>query len=86
MKEKIKALIQPVLDGSKESIGIGYIPPAEVITVMEEEGYELQEDWDTNGWDHDFWMYFIKDEKTFMFAGSWYYGSYSFGIDPDLGK
>jgi len=83
MNKETKILIQSVLLKDKEQVIIGYIPPNEVIDFMKEHDFELKEDWETNGWDHDFWMYFYKDETEYMFSGSWYYGTYTFGLDPD---
>jgi len=86
MTEETKILIQSVLDGNKDSVKIDYTPPNEVIKYLEKCGFELKYDWDTNGWSVDFWLYFYKGEEEFMFSGSWYYGDYIFGIDPDKGK
>ena len=49
-----------------------------VVKVMENLGWKFC-NWDgldTNGWDIDYWLYFIKDEKDFSYRvkGNVYYG------------
>ena len=53
------------------------MPAHLVISTIESLGYK-QEDWETNGWDHDFWIYYIhkKEGTRLCFSGSWYLGSY----------
>ena len=86
LDQKNKDLIQLVLDRKSKEVSLDYITPDQIIDYLKEYDFELEEDWMTNGWDHDFWMNFFKDEENFMFSGSWYYGGYKFGLDPDKRK
>lgn len=73
--------LQEFLNGGLDSISIPMMPVGEVANILSENGWEMQEDWETNGWDHDFWIYFEKDDKKIMFFGSWYYGNYKLQIE-----
>lgn len=46
-----------------------------VVEVMKSLGWKF-DGIDTNGWDVDYWLYFIKDDKDFsyMVSGNLYYG------------
>jgi hypothetical protein len=74
MKEKIIDFLSnefPILE-------FDMCPVDTIKDVLILEGYTMEDDWDTNGWDHDFWIKFEHPEKpTIQFAGSWYYGNYN---------
>jgi hypothetical protein len=53
------------------------MPIDKCITILKANGFEVEEEWETNGWDVDFWIYLTKDNKRFLISGSWYYGNYS---------
>lgn len=43
-----------------------------------------EEDFESNGWDWDFWMTYSKDGKKFILAGSgWYNNGLSFSKSED---
>jgi hypothetical protein len=54
------------------------ISPEEVNLYLQSEGLE-QGNFDSNGWDWDFWMEYFKGDKKFILAGSgWYNKGLSF--------
>ncbi len=82
MKEAIKAF----LEGDKQSIELEFKPINEYAEVLSELGFNTKADgslnlcnsggneWDTNGWQVDFWWTIHMDEKKFMLSGSLFYG------------
>lgn len=56
----------------------GDIALSTVVKVMENLGWKFctYDGLDTNGWDIDYWLYFIKDDKDFSYKvkGNLYYG------------
>lgn len=60
-------------------IELGYITPSSVKGLLKTiEGVSLKKwrNFDTNGWDLDFWFTFGYNNAEFTFSGSWYYGGY----------
>ncbi len=45
--------------------------------------FEFGSSVETNGWDHDFWLYFTYNNVKFCLSGSWYYGNYKLGISNE---
>lgn len=44
--------------------------------TMVEQGW-VREEFESNGWQYDWWMVFTKDDKKIRFAGSAFYGGVS---------
>lgn len=67
-----------IMEGEPESFTGGAIPLSTIVKVMESLGWKFCEydGLDTNGWDIDYWLYFIKDDKDFSYrvSGNVYYG------------
>lgn len=65
-----------IMEGEPESFIGGDIALSTV--VMESLGWKFctYDGFDTNGWDIDYWLYFIKDEKDFSYrvSGNVYFG------------
>lgn len=66
------------MEGEPESFIGGDIALSTVVKVMESLGWKFctYDGFDTNGWDIDYWLYFIKDEKDFSYrvSGNVYFG------------
>ena len=60
------------------------ISPDKIADYLEEEGL-TQDDFDSNGWDWDFWMrYDYKNGKKYILSGSgWYNRGLTFSLDLD---
>ena len=85
MKEILQAIVEYVVnhkcyDGiSLEPI---HVTPCQVMDILEELGYDRDDDWDSNGWEGDSWWYFNKDnEKLCLF-----YSGYSFSMSLSLSE
>lgn len=67
-----------IMEGEPESFIGGDIALSTVVKVMESLGWKFctYDGFDTNGWDIDYWLYFIKDEKDFSYrvSGNVYFG------------
>lgn len=67
-----------IMEGEPESFIGGGIALSTVVKVMESLGWKFctYDGFDTNGWDIDYWLYFIKDEKDFSYrvSGNVYFG------------
>lgn len=56
------------------------ISPETINIYLKKEGLE-QGNFDSNGWDWDFWMEYIREDKTYILSGSgWYNRGLSFYI------
>ncbi len=74
---EVEDLISEVISGKTNSVNLPYCTPTLVDEHLKGLDFERQ-DIETNGWDHDFWIPYIKGEETFEFSGSWFYGNYQF--------
>lgn len=65
------------LEDVPEEFSAGCISLALVKEVLEKLGWTDTEDLETNGWDIDYWVTFIKEGKDFKYivSGSLYYGN-----------
>lgn len=52
----------------------GGIPFETFKKVLEELGFVMEDDWDSNGWKHDTWVKFINCDKDIIYevTSSWY--------------
>ena len=68
-----------VLTGKEKSVEIPVtITPSDIADYMESLGYE--QEIESNGWEHDFWVYYTKCNTRYVHSGCWYTGSNSFGV------
>lgn len=82
LKEEIKANILGVMqsvidqdvDGSESKLY--YCKPNDVITYFQSLGAEYDNDFETNGWQWDFWFSIDYDGYTYKFSGDGYYDDY----------
>lgn len=75
-----ESLIDKVISGELQTVNSGevLISPEVVNTYLKSNGLD-QGDFDSNGWDWDFWMTYYKGDKKFTLAGSgWYNNGLSF--------
>jgi hypothetical protein len=79
MNEKeLKDIIKRI-DGGESNVKVPYEPMDDYINLFNSIG-EADEDWETNGWQVDFWIGFKVDGKEYMISGSWFYGHYSMSL------
>jgi len=67
---KVNSLLPPE---SLRSVDITEYSPHKVEEYLDALGWESNEDLESNGWDHDFWVTYTKGDYKLMFTGSWYY-------------
>ena len=74
MTEYVKKQLK-VLE-TENTIKVDYRPVNDYVNAFQELG-TYDEDWETNGWEVDFWIYFEVNGTKYRFSGSWYYGGYT---------
>lgn len=67
---------------TENSVKVKMEPINDYAEAFEELG-TYDSDWETNGWDVDFWISFTVQDQKYMLSGSWYYGGYSISKDED---
>lgn len=82
--EEFKKEIDKVINGELESVTTKtLISPDTVDKYLQSIGLE-QGNFDSNGWDWDYWMEYIKDDKYYVLSGSgWYNNGISFSENKD---
>ena len=70
LKEGIDAVLE-----DKELLFQADIPYGVAATYLESIGFEDDENFDTNGWQADFWNTFSKDDITLSVSGCMYDGT-----------
>lgn len=76
-QDLLKNIIQ-----TKTPQALEYTPMCVLVENIKElvPDFEFGSSTETNGWNHDFWIYFSYNNVTFYLTGSWYYGNYKLGI------
>ena len=82
--EEFKEGIQKVLNGELQYVKSSVLlSPNDVHEYLESIDLE-QGNFDSNGWDWDFWMSYTKDGVTYTLAGSgWYNNGLTFSKDEE---
>ena len=81
--DEVKENIEKVLNGSLDrwSSAETHIPVRDLVEMTKKiEGVE-EGDFETNGWQWDWWACFSYKEKSYTMSGSGYYGGLSFTLD-----
>ncbi len=91
-KADIEAQTQLEIEDFLKELGVNPEAPQKSLTgsgwyfpeqVLRKYGYERL-DFDTNGWDYDYWVYFTKDgSPKLCVSGCGHTGSAAIGVDPD---
>lgn len=67
-----------IINGELEESEFEFLYAGDIAKYLKEkyglDHYEM----DTNGWDYDFWIYYIIYEQSYMIKGSGYYGNLKF--------
>jgi hypothetical protein len=86
MNNETKELILSVIKGEVDSVKLPMIPIDDVITLLQEKSYIDKDDsgdYDSNGWQVDFWLQFHINESIYTLSGSLWYGQYKFFKEDD---
>ncbi len=70
--------IDEVLIGKRKTFKSKYICPEMIKTYMLGCGWKDGDDFETNGWQYDWWMNFTKGDLKYTAFGSGYYGKFEF--------
>jgi hypothetical protein len=77
--QEMREGIDKVVSGEIQSFRSGFLPPSEFVDYIEGK-YSQQDDFDTNGWDYDYWIRFTINDKKYTVYGSGYYGGVTFAV------
>ncbi len=81
-KTLLKMALDLVIDGAEDTIELGtncYINDVSGV-IKEMGGKELEDKFDSNGWQWDFWAYYEVNGKEYCLSGSGYYGNLKFSL------
>lgn len=85
--EKTKQLIIPALEqlfnGEIDSIESNYLNPRFLINCIEELIGEIDTDFDCNGWEYDYWIYFEYEGQKYCISGTGYNGRLTLSREED---
>lgn len=86
MKNKLtkdqQVSVAEVINGESVSFEAINICPNAIDIYMQSLGYETGE-FETNGWQYDWWLNFTKGEENWTAFGSGYYGTFEFRKTED---
>lgn len=74
--ETTKQLIEEFIKSTDEELNLPMIPTDNIDDIMQELGFLDQDDYETNGWQCDFWKSYSNDSCNIGFNGSLYYGQF----------
>lgn len=84
IKEKAQEAIEDVLEGNSKSQTLKYVYINDVDAIVKDlGGVKLDDRFDSNGWQWDFWQYYKIGHHIYILSGSGYYGGYTFGLNED---
>lgn len=78
--------IESVLDGTEEQWkdNEAHFPVENICNAIAEiDGVDKVDDFESNGWQYDWWQYFTYKSKRYGLAGSGHYGGLHFYSDDD---
>lgn len=79
MKEQIKQTIEQFLRSNEKSISVPMYPITKYKEILEELGFIDLEQYDTNGYQVDFWDCYDKDGIRYCLSGDlWYRETWTF--------
>jgi len=84
-KDVLKILIPEFINSDETSMELEFKPMNEYCELLSELGFSTKKnnsinlmddgnEWDTNGWQVDFWWTIFREGKKYMLAGSMFYG------------
>ena len=83
LEKEMKAGVDAVLKGTKKSFSSNNINPEMIDKYMVKLGLKRVGEFETNGWDYDWWLHYTKDEKNYIACGGGYYGHFEFSLDDE---
>lgn len=82
-EEQIKQALLSVINGEVKEVNVPMLSIMKYSQILESLGLSFY-DKEINGWQIDFWVYFIKEKQKFYLEGSlWYSSEYTFRLSED---
>lgn len=90
MIEKIKAF----LESDQQEVSLDFRPINDYAEILSTLGFNTKyqnslnlcndnAEWDTNGWQVDFWWKIMKEDKNYTLSGSLFYGDFTLTKEED---
>ena len=79
LKKEMEDGVKAVLSGEKKKYTAKNINPEMIDEFMIGCGWERDGEFESNGWDYDWWWNYTNGEKKFTAFGGGYYGHFEFG-------
>lgn len=80
----MKIGVDKVISGEEQMFKTDLVSAMELDNYIKTIGARDADDWlDTNGWQCDFWLYYVINEERYYVSGSGLYGGLSFQKDED---
>lgn len=86
MTEDFLEQVKEVIEGKRTSTDeVKFLPPSIVLDFIVNLDYDFTDvDFDSNGWQWDFWKYVRVNGKQYVISGCGWYGGLTFKLDPDF--
>ena len=75
--------VQSVINGKTKKFKCYGVSPQMIRDYMLNINYSRIEEMETNGWQYDWWMYFVKGNKEFIASGSGWTCEFAFEQEED---
>ena len=76
LKDLIRKGIECLFQGEIEKLEIDCYSPSKIFKIIKSMGIEIDEDeFETNGWQYDYWQNITHNNKKYVIHGSGYYGN-----------
>jgi hypothetical protein len=75
IKIDIENSLTSLFNDEIQNISIDCFCPSRVVSILNCMGANVDEDFDTNGWQYDYWIKFTFKDRRYQVSGSGYYGN-----------
>lgn len=76
--EKMKIEVDKVINGEVQAYESEFLPPSVIVDYIQE-NYTIEDyDFESNGWQWDFWIRFKINDVKYCIAGCGYWGGVAF--------
>jgi hypothetical protein len=78
IKKQINNGIDQLFEKKIKELEIDSCPPDVFFEILKDKGIDIDSDeWDTNGWQYDYWQNFTHNDIKYQVSGGGYYGKLS---------
>lgn len=79
--EEMKQAVTDVINGVIPEFKSQFLHPCDVDKFIQDEYKTRSDDCDSNGWQWDYWFYYIINDEKYLLSGSGFYGDLAFSKD-----